>query len=148
MLRRSRERGSAPVELALGVAVLLFPAALVVLSFGPWLEARTFVRSGAAVVARQIAVTGSESSVAQGLAAMAGSAGIEVDSVAVQLCSGSPVTLGAANPSGCLPLPRAGAVTVTVLVAVPVVSTPWGEIGGLTVEATHSESLDLYRSMP
>ncbi len=148
MRKRSCDTGSAPIELALGVAVILLPAALVVLSFGPWLEARTLVRTGAAVTARYIAVTGNEDGVVPGLAEVAVASGLGPESVAVALCGGPAASLGDLRASTCMPLPRTGVVTVTVYADVPVVSTPWGDVGGLTVEATHVESLDPYRSMP
>lgn len=46
------ERGSAPVEMALGVLVLIVPAVFLVLSFGPLLEHRNDVRRVAAESAR------------------------------------------------------------------------------------------------
>lgn len=148
MPKRNCEAGSAPIELALGVALVLFPAALMVLSFGPWLEARTVVRSGSAVAARQIAVTGSEDGVVAGLAAMVDASGLGAGSVTVSLCGGTPSPLDEPRLSTCLPLPTVGVVTVTLGAVVPVMATPWGEVGGITVEATHVESLDTYRSMP
>jgi hypothetical protein len=47
-----RDRGHAVVELALGVGVLLLPAAIVVLSFGPWAERRVDAEAVAAEAAR------------------------------------------------------------------------------------------------
>jgi len=40
------------------------------------------------------------------------------------------------------------AITAEVLVWVPLVTTPWGEVGGLWSGASHSEPVDLYRSLP
>jgi hypothetical protein len=45
-------------------------------------------------------------------------------------------------------LERGRYVSASVSVAIPLVSTPWGEVGGLTVEASHTEPVDLYRSLP
>ena len=43
---------------------------------------------------------------------------------------------------------RGSVVTAEVQVWVPLVATPWGEVGGLWVGASHSEPVDLYRSLP
>lgn len=142
------ERAAAPIELALGVAVILLPAALLVLSFGPWLESRSFVRSAAAVAARQVAVSGSERGLTQSLAAMAENAGMDSSSVVITLCGGTPSRLGYDLESTCLPLARDGRVVARISARVPVVTGPWGEVGGLTVSAEHTEFTDLYRALP
>ena len=148
MPRSKFERGSAPIELALGVAVILLPAALMVLSFGPWLESRAFVRTAAAAVSRQVVVHGSEEGLAESLRTMAKNAGIDPEVVTVAMCGGVPAPVGAGLTSTCMPLARGGVVTVTVATQVPVVSGPWGAVGGLAVSAEHSEFVDLYRALP
>ena len=41
---KERELGTAAIELVVGVALIMVPMAMIVLSFAPLLEARTFVR--------------------------------------------------------------------------------------------------------
>lgn len=130
------QRGSAPLELALGLGMLVIPAALLVLSFGPWLEARTFVRAAAAEGARAIILADGSSGAGVGLIGeMAEARGLEL--AEIELC----------GDESC-PIDRGGYVTVRVAVDVPLIDTPWGTVGGLTVEATHAEPVDLYVSLP
>ena len=142
------QRGSASLELALGVGLLLVPAALLVLSFGPWLERRTFVRLAAAEVARSVVMAGGDGSAGlQLLDDLAAGSGIAPDQVSGGLCA-EPVSMVSASPWGCAPLVRGGTVTVTVGVEVPLLSTPFGEVGGLRIEHVQVEPVDLYRSLP
>lgn len=138
----------ASLELALGAGLLVIPALVVVVSFGPWLEGRAFARAAAAEAARSAVL-------AQGDPAAAGSAlvadmavgrGIDPGSVRVAMCGGPPLPAGAGQ-GYCL-LVRGAMVTATVSVVVPLISTPWGPVGGLTVVASHSEPVDAYRSLP
>ncbi|MFP3914156.1 MAG: hypothetical protein ACLFWM_04725 [Actinomycetota bacterium] len=131
------EEAGASLELALGMALLVIPALIAVLSFSPWLEARAFVRTAAAEGARA-AVLADGDPAAAGAALVADMAiGRGWDGVEVEMCGGG----------GCV-LERGGFVTARVTVEVPLVSTPWGDVGGLTVEATHAEPVDFYRSLP
>ena len=136
-----REDGSVPVELAAGVGLLLMPAALLVLSFGPWLQTRTLVRAAAAEAARSVVLAepaGSGEPDARRLVEqMATNAGLRDDSVEVWFCEGT-----------CAPIQRGDLVTVRVTAPVPLIQTPLGSVGGLTVSAVHSEWVDLYRSFP
>src|SRR5690606_41653463 len=50
------QKGAAPLEVALGMGLLVLPALIVVLAFSPWLEARTFVRAAAAEAASAAAL--------------------------------------------------------------------------------------------
>ena len=52
------ERGSAPIEFAAGVLLLLIPVVLLIVSFAPGLERRVLARSLAADVARTVALAG------------------------------------------------------------------------------------------
>ena len=133
------ERGSAPLELALGLGLLVLPALVVVMSFAPWLEARAFVHAAAAEGARS-AVLASNDPTAAGVETveeMAAGRGLDPSVVGVTMCGGV----------GCA-LVRGGYVTVEVSVDIPLVATPWGDVGGLTVNAAHSEPVDIYRSLP
>ena len=131
------QKGAAPLEFALGMGLLVLPALIVVLAFSPWLEARTFVRAAAAEAARA-AVLAHDDPTAIGSAAvqpMATARGYEA--VEVVMCGGSPCVL------------RRGAyVTAEVTVHVPLVATPWGDVGGVPVTALHAEPVDVYRSLP
>lgn len=133
------ERGSAALELAIGMAVLVVPAVMVVASFSVWLEARAFVRAAAAEAGRAAVLSDGDAAAAGDAVAreMAAGRGFAGDSVAVSMCSGGP----------CL-LARGGVVTATVSVEVPLVQTPWGEVGGVAVTYTHAEPVDAFRSLP
>lgn len=143
------QRGSVPVELALATGLLLIPIALLVLSFGPWLERRSFVRAAAHEAARlEVVSNGDEQAVTALVAAMAGGNGLDPAEVWVSLCGGPTTPAGAALRSSCLPLARGGLVTVEVQTRVALVRTPFGDVGGVTVTARGLESVDLYRSLP
>lgn len=131
------ERGTAALELALGMAVLVIPAVVAVLSFSPWLEARAFVRAAAAEGARAAVLAIGDPSTA-GAALIADlAAGRGFEPVVIDMCDGGPCFLD-----------RGGFVTARVAIVVPLVSTPWGEVGGITVEGFHAEPVDAYRSLP
>lgn len=141
-------RGSASLELALGVGLLLVPAALLVMSFGPWLERRTFVRVAAAEVARSVVMSGGDGEAGlKLLEELAVGNGVDPTQVTVGLC-GPVVPLSDAPPSGCVPLARGGRVEVAVGVEVPVLVTPFGGVGGIRVEHLQLEAVDVYRSLP
>lgn len=133
------ERGTASLELALGIAVLIVPAVVVVVSFSQWLEARLFVAAAAAEGARGAVLAEVDPSSAAGaiVAELAEGHGLDSAAVRVVMCGGATCEIE-----------RGAFVVVTVATEVPVVRTPWGEIGGLTVAATHSEPVDAYRSLP
>jgi hypothetical protein len=156
-----KERGSTPIELALGVLLILVPVALMVLSFGPWLERRSFVRVAAREVAR-FYITSDGADPSPQLLAMAGT--YRIDSVRLGLCGAEPE---AVHPDGgissqCPPLDEVadlgvagGGVSATVEVEVPLFVLPWSDaggnrrtVGGVVVTATHTEYVDLYRSFP
>lgn len=156
-----KERGSTPIELALGVLLILVPVALMVLSFGPWLERRSFVRVAAREVAR-FYITSDGADPSSQLLAMAGT--YRIDSVRLGLCGAEPE---AVHPDGgissqCPPLDEVadlgvagGGVSATVEVEVPLFVLPWSDaggnrrtVGGVVVTATHTEYVDLYRSFP
>ncbi len=141
-------RGSASFELALGVGLLLVPAALLVLSFGPWLERRTFVRLAAAEVARSVVMAEGDGTEGLGiLDELAAGSGIDPGLVTVGLC-GEARPRADVSVMGCAPLSRGGTVEVVVGVDVPLLSTPFGGVGGLHIEHVQVEPVDLYRSLP
>jgi len=138
-----RDRGHAAIELALAVGVLLLPAALAVLSFGPWSERRVTAETIAAEAARAVVLELNHAAGAEVVAAAADSAGLDTSSVRVGWCGAAPSTVAA----GSCPLTRGSAVSVSVEVWTPLVDTPWGPVGGLWVTASHTEPIDLYRSL-
>lgn len=131
------QRGSAALELALGMGFLVIPALVAVLSFSPWLEARAFVRTAAAESARAaVLAAGDPTSAGEALVADL-AAGRGFEGVGVEMCGGA----------SCV-LERNGFVTARVSLEVPVISTPWGDVGGIEVEGFHAEPVDAYRSLP
>ncbi len=141
-------RGSASLEMALGAGLLLVPAVLLVLSFGPWLERYGFVRLASAEAARAVVLSDGDAAAARAVVEdVARGHGIDPAVVAVGVCS-EPRPLTAAGGWGCGPLVRGGTVAVVVAVRVPVLSTPFGEIGGIEIRHRRVEPVDLYRSLP
>lgn len=141
-----RDRGHAALELALAVGVLMLPAALAVLSFGPWAERRVDAEALAAEASRAAVLELDQRAGEALVASLTGQLGIPADLVRVGWCGATPASLSA--PAGTCPVVRGGAVSVTVQLWTPLVSTPWGEAGGLWVSGGHSEPIDLYRSLP
>ncbi len=140
-----RDRGHAAVEFALAVGVLLLPVALAVLSFGPWLEHRVLARAAAAEAARAAVVELDHSAgMAMAMGVITGY-GLDPSSARLGWCGSTPTPLNA--PAGSCPLTRGSVAEATVEVWVPLVSTPWGPVGGLWASASHSEPVDLYRSL-
>lgn len=132
------ERGATPVELALGVMLLVVPVAIVVLSIAPVFEHRNFARRAAAEAARTMVLSTGDPS-AEALAvieAQATTMGIDPDDVTVLLCGGAECALD-----------RGSVVTVDVTVLVEELSSIL-PIGTITVQAVHSEQVDLFRSRP
>lgn len=137
------ERGHAGIELALAIAVLMIPAALIVFGFGPWSERVVLAESAAAEAAR---VSVLELSTVEGetaAAAIAANYGLSPDEFRIGWCGAVPAEGG----SGTCSMDRGGVVSATVEVWVPVVVTPWGTVGGVWVSRHHAERIDLYRSL-
>ena len=132
------ERGASPVELALGVMLLVVPVTIIVLSVAPVFEHRNFVRRAAAEAARVMVLTpGDPTSEALAVVdSQARSMGIDPSKVTVEFCGGSACSVD-----------RGDVVTVQVAVTVAEVSS-FLPIGTITVDAVHSEQVDTYRSRP
>lgn len=128
----------------MAVAVLMLPVALVVTSFGPWLDTRVWAVSAAAETARAAAIDLDLGSGAGRLEQLTTIKEMDSDLVGLGWCGAEPSTEGAA---GTCPLTRGSAVVAEVAVWTPLFVTPWGNVGGLWVRATHSEPIDLYRSI-
>ena len=139
------DHGHAGVELALGVGLLILPVALVVTSFGPWSERRVVAESMAAEAARATVL---ELDAAAGAAVLGRAAtlhGLDHHEVRLGFCGSSPDRPSMAR--GTCPMTRGTSVDVEVEVWVPAFTTPWGPVGGLWVSASHSEPIDIYRSL-
>jgi hypothetical protein len=136
--RGSREGGYVAAELALGVGLLVFPIALLVLTLPTWSERQTTARSIAREVSRVVAVAGvcDRGRAAETGHDMARNLGLSPGDVDVQL--------------DCSPgerLARGGNVRASVTVAVPAVTIPAiGSVGAWSWTAHHSEPVDQYRS--
>ena len=140
------DKGHAAVELGLAVGVLLLPAALAILAFGPWSERRVFAEAAAAEAARAAVIELDSSAGTQVVLEMTANQGLSNDLVRLDWCGSIGSDRGTA--SDVCNFDRGSVVTAEVQVWVPLIATPWGEVGGLWVGASHSERVDLYRSLP
>jgi hypothetical protein len=140
------DRGHAAVEFALAVAVLMLPVALVVTAFGPWSEKRVFAESAAAETARAAVIALDIGLGEEVLAGAATAFGLEQAEVRLGWCGALPSPLPGGR--GSCSMDRGSAVSVQLEVWTPLVSTPWGPVGGIWVRAGHVEPVDLYRSLP
>jgi hypothetical protein len=146
--------GSASLELALGILVLMFPVALAIMSFGPWMERTVFARQAAAELSRSVVIAEGDTEGALGqIAAMVVNHGYGPGDVRVGLCGAAPTPVIAGGATACPPtLSRGAAVRARVEVEVPLVVLPWSRggdpvtVGGLAVSAEHESLVDLYRS--
>ncbi|HMG27442.1 MAG TPA: hypothetical protein VKH36_11590 [Acidimicrobiia bacterium] len=132
------ERGYVAGELAIGVGLLVFPVALLVLTLPTWSERQTTARSVAREVARVVAIAGvcdRQRALDTG-ADMARNLGLPPADLDIRL--------------DCLPgarLSRSDRVRASVTVAVPAVDFPGiGGVGAWSWTAHHSEPIDQYRS--
>jgi hypothetical protein len=136
--RQSAERGYVAGELAIGVGLLVFPVALLVLTLPTWSERQTTARSVAREVARVVAVAGvcDRQRALETSHTMARNLGLPPTDLDVQL--------------DCVPgarLPRGESVRASVTVAVPAVDLPGiGGVGAWSWTAHHRELIDQYRS--
>jgi hypothetical protein len=151
-MRSRRETGTAAIELVVGVALIMIPMAMIVLSFAPLLEARTFVRLASAEMARTIAITdGDELLAYQAVRDMAVNNNIDPSRVEVALCGGSEGSLSVGPRSSCTDpdglLTRGTYVRVFMRVTVDVVPVFTDGFTASTGYA-HAELVDLYRSIP
>ena len=134
----SKERGSTPIELALGLMLIVVPVALMALLVAPVFEARNFVRRAAAEAARAgvVAVDDPLGAATATLTAISAGLGMPPESVSVVYCEGSPCSWS-----------RGATFVVEVAVKVEEVSELL-PIGPMTISARHAEHVDLYRSRP
>jgi hypothetical protein len=135
---RRSESGFVATEFAFGVAVLVLPVALLVLTFPRWSERQVTARVIAREVARRSARDGvcdRAGSVALG-ATMARNLGVAPGDVRVDLVC--------ADGAG---LPPGSDVEARVTVAMPAVQVPgFGAVGAWSWTARHREPVDRYAS--
>ena len=145
------DRGVAPIELALGILVILVPLALIALSFGPTLERRAFVRTAAAEMARFIVVSeGDESRAMVQLRQLAANNGIDHGQLRIALCGGEVTSVDEALASTCVGpdgLGRGSLVEVWLEADVPVTPIPRIDRPILRSSYRHVEMADRYRSI-
>lgn len=139
-MTRRRERGFAAIELSAGVALLVLPVALLVLSLPQWSSRQGVARLAARDAARVVALAGwCDRDAARGA----------VDRIAADadLAPGAlDLTLDCVASA---PLPRGGAVTVRVTVGMPVLDVPiLGRAAAWSWTAQHREPVDPYGSRP
>lgn len=137
-MRPASEWGFIATELAFGVAVLVLPVALLVLTFPRWSERQVTARVIAREVARRSARDGvCELSAARSLGStMARNLGVAPGDVGVELGCAD----GAALVAG-------GDVEARVTVAMPAVQLPGvGAVGAWSWTARHREPVDRYVS--
>lgn len=131
------EQGSAPIEFAAGVLLLLIPMLVLIVSFAPVLERRVLARSLAADIGRSVALAGgafSDADLGNWLRRVQES-GVMSDEVVVELCGAPSVAIE--NLATC-----ADSAVVDVVVRVAV--------GGVVseVEHHHSQPVPRFRSAP
>jgi hypothetical protein len=137
---RTRERGHAAIELAAGVALLVFPVAMIVASLPGWSDRQSVARQGARDAARAVVLDGwcrpdvasaAVNRTATGRGLDAGDVEVELDCVA-----------GA-------PLERDHTVVATVKIAMPALAVPLiGSVGAWRWTTAHGEPTDPYASVP
>lgn len=143
--------GTAAIELVVGVALIMVPMAMVVLSFAPLLEARTFVRLASAELARTVAITdGNEPLAYQSIRDMAANNGLDPARIDVALCGGDEASLVDDPRSSCVTLDgvleRGTYVTVFMRVTVDVVPL-FTQGFSMSAGYSHAEFVDQYRSI-
>lgn len=131
------ERGAASLELGLGAAVLLLPAAVLVLSLPTWVERQSAARVAAREAARTAVLA--ETSVAafsageRAAAEVAANHGLEPDDLDVTVTG---------------TLERHGSVAATVTARFPAMAFfGFTDVAAFTWSVTHTEQVDRYRSI-
>lgn len=131
------ERGSAPLEFAAGVLLLLIPVVLLMVSFAPALERRVLARSLAADIGRSVALAGgtfSDTDLA-GWSQRVRESGAGSHQVVVGLCGGP-----------MLPIERLASCSNPSVVDVVVRVAVGGVVG--EVQHHHRQPVPRFRSVP
>ncbi len=128
-----REAGYIALELALGVALLLFPVALLVIALPTWSERKSMAELAAREAARTAAVSLSLD--------QARAVGRQV----VENLDGGDVSGPTFTSDSSLA--RGGRVTAEITIRVPLVPIPGiGEMASFSWTTSHTEQVDQYRS--
>jgi hypothetical protein len=134
------ERGFVAIELAMGIGLLIFPVALLVLTVPAWSERQATARVIAREVARRTARDGvCDAAAAQALGAeMARNLGVPADGFVVDVVC----------PGGVVLTPGSD-VEAQVTVPMPAVQIPGiGAVGAWSWTARHREPVDRYGAVP
>jgi hypothetical protein len=130
-------RGGVPIELCLGVGLLLLPTVLLVLTLPTWVERQSLARLVAQEASRALAASASWS---EGVT--------DATALARTVAANHSLGLGELRLSLAGRLERGATVSATVTVRVPASPVPgWGDVGGFDVTEAHSEVVDPYRSL-
>jgi hypothetical protein len=135
----SSEKGASPLELALGLMLIVVPVAVMALSVAPIFEHHNFARRAAAEAARTLVLNPTESGRLDArnlVTTLAVGHNVDPELIEVRFCGGDFCSLD-----------RGSMVSVEVVVRVAEVSA-FLPIGNMTVTATHAEQIDPYRSRP
>ncbi len=137
------DRGSVPLELALGVGLLVLPVAMLVAIFPGWAERTAMARVAAQEAARAAALA---ESAPEGIAAG--------KSLAAQIAANHGVSAGDVSIDIAVPVDAAGDLkrgdevlaSVTVAIRMPSLPIP-GAAWSIGWTVTHRERIDDYRSL-
>lgn len=130
-------RGGVPIELCLGVGLLLLPTVLLVLTLPTWVERQSLARLVAQEASRTLAASRSWS---EGAA--------DATTLARTIAANHGLGRGDLRLSLAGRLERGATVSATVMVRMPASQIPgWGGVGAFAVTEAHSEVVDPYRSL-
>lgn len=130
------ERGSATLELALGLAVLVLPLLMAVATLPQWLDRESVTALAAREAARAFVLAGDQAQAVR-----------EAQDVARRIAAAHGVAERDFSVRVSGTLARGAAVTVRTSVRVPLVRVPLlGRVGGFTITRRHQETVDPYRS--
>ena len=131
------EGGYVSLELVLGLALLVLPIALIVLTLPTWLARQNLARLAAQQAARTAVIAASPEPGVTAAGTVAADAGLDpARDLSVAWDPGSSFA-------------RGGLVTVRVTVESPAIAIPFlGTFGSFPLTATFSERVDQYRSGP
>jgi hypothetical protein len=140
-----RERGSVPIELVLGLGVLVLPIALLVALFPGWAERTAMARVATQEAARAAALAVSAEEGRAAALALVEQIAVNHDVPLEDLLAAEVhVPVDATGD-----LLRGGEVVATVRIAIPTPAVPLLPTGAtLSRTVTHRERLDDYRSLP
>jgi hypothetical protein len=130
------EDGYVSLELVLGLALLVLPISLIVLTLPTWLARQNLARLAAQQAARTAVIVASPEGGATAAGTVAADAGLDPKDLRVAWEPGSSFA-------------RGGLITVKVTVQTPAIAIPFlGSFGSFPLTARFSERVDQYRSGP